>query len=130
MLTPSSVNSKADPRLWYSFNPASFELPGPASWGVGNRQNTLTYGPGVVTMDLSVTKEFKIRASKSLQFQFQAFNAFNHFNPGDPNTSLNLAFSESCMTGGGCTNSNANFGTITGPAVQARHAEASLRFVF
>jgi hypothetical protein len=128
--TPSSVNSTSDPRLWYPFNPASFTLPGPATEGIGSTPPTLTYGPGIVSFDLSLFKEVQITERKRLQFGIQAFNAFNHFNPGNPNTTLTFNFSQACMQGGGCVNTNASFGAITTAAIQARHAEASVRFSF
>ena len=34
-VTPTSVGSTADPRLWFPFNPASFALPGVNSYGIG-----------------------------------------------------------------------------------------------
>ncbi len=129
--TPASAGSKADPRLWYPFAASSFTLPGPASFGIGNTPPVLTYGPGVETVDLNIYKEMKLGSeARTLRFGLEAFNAFNHFNPSDPNTNLTLNFSQACMNGGGCTNTNANFGTITGAAIQARHAELSIRFSF
>jgi hypothetical protein len=131
--TPSSVGSKADPRLWYSFNPASFALPAANSLGVGNTPPTLTYGPGVETVDLTVYKDFKIGSERRvLTIKAEAFNALNHFNPGAPNTVLNLNF----------TSPNPNFGVILpsqvtsngvvygGAQVQARHMVLSVRFSF
>src|SRR5439155_20342332 len=130
--TPASVGSKADPRLWYGFNPASFALPPANSLGIGNTPPTLTYGPGVETMDLSVYKEFRIGERRSLQLKAEAFNALNHFNPGAPNTVPNLNF----------TAANPNFGRILptqvtssgviygGAQVQARHMVLSVRFTF
>ena len=41
--------ASADPRLWYPFNPSSFVLPSATSFGIGNAQPTMTYGPGVRT---------------------------------------------------------------------------------
>jgi hypothetical protein len=129
--TPSSVGSTADPRLWYPFSPSNFILPGPASLGIGNTPPTLTYGPGVETFDLSLYKDVRLgKESRVLELKIETFNTFNHFNPGNPNTSLTLNFSQACMAGGGCTNTNANFGAITSAAVQARHAMASVRFRF
>jgi hypothetical protein len=129
--TPSSVGSTADPRLWYPFNNSSFILPAANSWGVGNTPPTLTYGPGIESVDLSLTKEVRMKnEQRVLTFRVEAFNAFNHFNPSNPNSSLSLNFSPSCLAGGGCVNTNANFGTITGAQLQARHAALSVRFRF
>ncbi|MBO0720771.1 MAG: hypothetical protein J2P41_08110, partial [Blastocatellia bacterium] len=114
-----------DPRLWYPFAASSFVLPPADSLGIGNTPPTLLYGPGVQTVDLSLSKEFQLGKSETrvLQIKFEAFNAFNHFNPSNPSTTLNLDF----KTG---ANSNANFGTVTSAQVQARHAALSVRFRF
>ncbi len=121
--TPASVGSTASPSLWYNFNPASFSLPPVNSLGIGNEQPTVTYGPGVENVDLSVFKQFHILEGKILEFRFQAFNALNHFNPSNPNTSLSLNFSNG-------QNTNSSFGTITSAALPARHGVMSVRFTF
>jgi hypothetical protein len=117
-------SATADPRLQFPFNKASFGLPGPTSLGIGNTQPTLTYGPGVFNVDLSLSKEFKLASEKrTLEFRAEAFNAFNHFNPGNPNSSLTLNFA----TG---ANTNAAFGTITSAQVDSRKMVLSARFRF
>ncbi|HTX38535.1 MAG TPA: carboxypeptidase regulatory-like domain-containing protein [Bryobacteraceae bacterium] len=121
--TPASVGSTAPSGLWYNFNPASFSLPPVNSLGIGNEQPTVTYGPGVENVDLSVFKQFRILEGKILEFRFQAFNALNHFNPSNPNTSLSLNFSNG-------QNTNSSFGTITSAALPARHGVMSVRFTF
>jgi hypothetical protein len=122
--TPQSVGSTAPSNLWYNFNAASFSLPGVNSLGIGNTPPTLTYGPGVENVDLSLYKEWRIfRESNILMLKFEAFNSFNHFNPANPNSSLALNFSNG-------VNTNANFGTITGAALPARHGVVSVRFSF
>ena len=121
--TPSSVGSTAPANLWYNFNPASFVLPPVNSLGIGNTPPTLTYGPGVENVDLSLFKQFKVMEGKMLELRFQAFNALNHFNPNNPNTSLSLNFA----TG---ANTNSAFGTITSAALPARHGVVSVRFTF
>lgn len=134
--SPSSVGSTADPRLWYPFNAKTFALPPANSLGIGNTPPTLTYGPGVQTIDLSVYKDFKVGGEgRVLQIKAEAFNVLNHFNPGAPNTTLALNFA----TG---ANTNSQFGTISpssstvsgvqygGAQVQARHMVLSARFRF
>lgn len=134
--TPSSVGSTADPRLWWAFNPASFALPPATSLGIGNTPPTLTYGPGVASIDLSVYKEFHLGSEdRVLTIGAQAFNAFNHFNPGAPNNLLALDF----KTG---ANTNNAFGTIQpdqssvsgvlfgGAQVEARHMVLWAKFNF
>jgi Carboxypeptidase regulatory-like domain/TonB-dependent Receptor Plug Domain len=111
-------------RLIWPFAVSSFALPGVNSLGIGNAQPTMTYGPGVQNVDLSVHKEWHIVSERNvLQLRFQAFNAFNHFNPQNPNMSLTLNYA-------GGANTNANFGAITAASLPARHGVASVRFTF
>jgi hypothetical protein len=141
--TPSSVwtgaNSSlaiADPKLWYNFNPAAFTLPSATSFGIGNEQPTVTYGPGIVNFDLALQKDINLGSEahpKTLSFKFEAFNAFNHFNPNNPSTSLAIncnAVNGSCTAPGLKDYTNTTFGTITSAAIQARHAAATIRFRF
>jgi hypothetical protein len=122
--TPASVGSTAPANLWYNFNPASFSLPPVNSLGIGNTPPTLTYGPGVENVDLSLYKEFHVWGEgRILQIKFEAFNALNHFNPNNPSASLALNFA----TG---ANTNSAFGTITSAALPARHGVVSVRFTF
>jgi hypothetical protein len=133
--TPSSVGSNADPHLWYNFNPGSFALPPADSLGIGNTPPTLTYGPGVESLDITVYKEFSLGEHRNLSVGAQAYNAFNHFNPGAPNNLLALNFN----TG---VNTNNAFGTIQpsqstvngtvfgGAQIQARHMVLYARFTF
>ena len=122
-LPAGTAPPKGDSQLWYRFNAASFALPPGSTLGLGNTPPTLTYGPGFENIDLSVSKVFRIKESRSLEFRAEAFNALNHFNPSNPNTSLTLNFN----TG---ANTNANFGYITTAQNLARRVALSLRFRF
>jgi hypothetical protein len=133
-----------DPKLWYPFNTANFSLPLAGSLGVGNTPPTLTYGPGVAAMDLSLYKDFKLGSeTRILQIKIETFNTFNHFNPGNPSTLLtinyangqntNTAFGTIPATGLTATGGVAAAGTVPvigGAQVQARHAVLSVRFQF
>jgi hypothetical protein len=138
--SPKSVGSTADPRLWYTFNPASFKLPPANSLGIGNTPPTLTYGPGVASYDFTIYKDFKIGESKALQIKAEAFNVFNHFNPGAPNTLLNLNFATGANTNNlfgviaptqtSVTTAGTGAAVYGGAQVQARHMVLSARFTF
>ncbi len=121
--TPGQAGSTAPANLWYRFDAASFSLPPVNSLGIGNEQPTVTYGPGVENVDLTVYKQFRILEGKLLEFRFEAYNALNHFNPSNPNTSLSLNYSNGA-------NTNSSFGTITSAALPARHGVMSVRFTF
>jgi len=117
-------SATADTRLQFPFDPASFSLPPAGSLGIGNTPPTLTYGPRVFNVDMSLAKSFNLGSEKrTLELRAETFNTCNHFNPSNPNTSLSLNFA----TG---ANTNAAFGTITGAQVDARHMVLSARFRF
>jgi hypothetical protein len=48
-------------------------------------------GPGSVTFDASISKNFKLTESWKVQLRGEFFNAMNHVNPSDPNTNLSAA---------------------------------------
>ena len=48
-------------------------------------------GPGSVTFDVGISKNFKLTESWKLQLRGEFFNAMNHVNPGNPNTNLSAA---------------------------------------
>ncbi len=112
-----------DQRLYYPLNAASFSLPPIDSLGFGNTPPTLTYGPGMENLDLSLSKNFKVAERKTLEFRAEAFNTFNHFNPSNPNAGLTFNFGTGVQT-------NANFGQITGAQHVARRMAMSLKFRF
>jgi hypothetical protein len=127
----------ADSRLWYPFNPASFVLPSATSFGIGNAQPTMTYGPGVMNYDFALQKDLTLSIREhptTLSFKVEAFNVFNHFNPGNPATALAI----NCAASGGvCSNptslsayTSTTFGTVTSASVQARHASMTMRIRF
>jgi hypothetical protein len=127
-----------DPRLQVPLNAANFTLPGINSLGIGNTPPTLFYGPGVINLDFSLAKSFKIAESKSLEMRVETFNTLNHFNPNNPNTGLtynvagaidaNQRIDMTKVTQAQQT--SANFGTVTGAQVGSRRTVLSLRFKF
>jgi len=46
-------------------------------------------GPGLINLDLGLTRRFQIVESQSLEFRVEAFNAPNHVNPLNPSAALN-----------------------------------------
>ncbi|HCC56628.1 MAG TPA: hypothetical protein DEQ47_05095, partial [Solibacterales bacterium] len=132
----NSALSKADPKLWYNFNPAAFTLPPVNSFGIGNEQPTITYGPGIMNFDMAMEKSINVGTEahpRTLSFRFEAYNVFNHFNPGNPNTTLNIncnAVNGTCTAPALKDYTSTTFGTITSAAIQARHAAATIRFRF
>jgi hypothetical protein len=126
------VKPTEDPKLQWNINPANFTLPPTNSLGIGNTPPTLFYGPGVINMDLSLAKSFRLAEGKTLEFRAETFNTLNHFNPNNPNTTLTYTVGSNATPSSFTTTgqTNANFGVITGAAIQARRSVMSLRFKF
>ena len=121
----SALPANAPRGLYYPLNAANFSLPGPRSLGIGNTPPTLFLGPGFANFDFSLMKDVRLGTDgkRTLEFRAEAYNVLNHFNPGNPNTSLSLNYSNGA-------NTNANFGSITTAVGQARHMSLAVKFRF
>ena len=64
------------------FNPAAFGLASPGQFG--NAGRNILQGPGLVDLDMSLFKEFRITESKHLEFRGEFFNLPNHPNFANP----------------------------------------------
>ena len=110
---------------YYPLNAANFHLPAANSLGIGNTPPVLFLGPGMANFDFTMFKDIRLGndGKRLLELRAEAYNVFNHFNPANPNTSLTLNYSNGA-------NTNANFGTITGALLQARHMALGVKFRF
>jgi len=70
------------PNQW--FNPAAFLAPPAASGFYGNLGRDTLLGPGLVTWDMSLLKDTRIRERATLQFRAEFFNLLNHANFNTP----------------------------------------------
>jgi len=70
-------------------------------------------GPGTWQWDLGLSRIFKIRESKQMEFRAEAFNVTNSFRPTDPNLSLDGTF----------------FGQIRG-SLDPRIMQFALKYIF
>jgi hypothetical protein len=66
------------------FNPQAFTLPTPGTFGNVSRGSIR--GPGLVNVDTSLFKRFRISERLNLQLRAEAFNIFNHSNFFYPNS--------------------------------------------
>jgi hypothetical protein len=107
---PNLPTSQRTAARW--FDTSMFVLPAPYTFGNLGR-NTLQ-GPGLLSWDFSMTKEFATREKQYLEFRFESFNFANH-----PNFSLPSASFPS-----------AALGTITGTATKMREIQFALKYVF
>jgi hypothetical protein len=94
------------------FNKAALALPTPYNFGNLGR-NTLA-GPGLLSWDFSMTKEFARKEGQYLEVRFEAFNFANHPNLSLPSSSF----------------PSAALGTITGTATHMREIQFALKYVF
>jgi outer membrane receptor protein involved in Fe transport len=106
------------PQMW--FNTAAFAqnkvVTGAATDGSSARN--LLYGPGYKTVDLAISRNFKLSERFNLTFRGDASNAFNHPNLGLPGSAVPAAGSTS-----------ASFGVITS-ANAMRRLQFGLRLTF
>jgi hypothetical protein len=98
------------PEQW--FNPLAFSAPAAYTFGNVGR-NTVT-GPGMVTLDLAIRRNFAISETSRFEVRMEAFNALNKVNLGTPNRFVNTA----------------QFGTITAAAAPGRQIQLSARLSF
>jgi hypothetical protein len=84
----------------------------PANGEYGNASLNIR-GPGVITINMGLTRSFPITEGHTLQFRAEAFNLPNHVNPNNPVTALN----------------NTNFGKILS-AKDPRIIQLALKYVF
>jgi hypothetical protein len=90
-------------------NPAAFALP--ATGTVGNMGAGNILGPGMWQFDAALSRTFRIKENRRLEFRAEAFNLTNSFRPGCSTCGADAL----TMASGVVTNFNApNFGQITG----------------
>ena len=82
----------------------------------GNLGRNTIQGPGLVRLDMGLTRTFRVRENHSVEFRAEAFNLPNHVIPADPNVSLN----------------SGNFGKILNyrAAYSPRVMQLALKYVF
>ncbi len=100
------------------FDPSAFSLPAAGFYGDLGR-NTLI-GPGMVNVDVSVNKLFRLTERSSLQFRTEMFNALNHPNFAIP--SQRTVFSSTGPVG--------SAGLITSTLTSSRQLQLGLKLMF
>jgi hypothetical protein len=96
------------------FNPAAFVFP--AQYTIGNGGRNTLIGPGTVSTDLSLQRNFRLPIGEAgrLEFRGEAFNLFNTPQLGTPGAALG----------------NPGFGVIGGTARPNRQMQLGLRLLF
>src|SRR5262249_29672784 len=111
-ISPNLANPT--PNLW--FNPAGFTnrydfTPGVGPYRVGNSGRNNVIGPGIVKMDASVAKLFRITEKSNLEFRAEFFNLANHPIFGQP----------------GATVGSPTIGVISGTRLDSRQIQFGLK---
>ena len=101
------------------FDPAMFALQ-PEGF-LGNSGRNLLIGPGLVTVDLSISRTIPVRESVDLQFRTEFFNLFNRVNFGLP---AFLMFTNTSGRPSGST------GRISNTSTSSRQMQFALKLVF
>ena len=97
---------------WFDTSAFTF----PAQYVLGNAGRNILTGPGTVSTDLGLQRNFRlpINETSRLEFRAEAFNLFNTPQFGQP----------------GATLGNANFGLITETARPNRQLQFGLKILF
>ena len=99
------------------FDPNAFVLPTAGTYG--NLGRGVYTGPGLVSVDFSLTKNTRIMEKASLQFRAEVFNSMNHTNLGTPNAIVFAA---------GVASPSA--GLISSTTTTARQVQFGLKLIF
>jgi hypothetical protein len=108
-----------NPDKWgYMFNPRAFQFIPDSGFKV--RTNPKSYpgvqGPGYKSLDLTVSKFFRLTERVQLEFRMEAYNATNTFSGANPSTDVTAA----------------TFGRVTAmrAGTQGRELQYNMRFHF
>jgi hypothetical protein len=110
--TPS--HDCGDSHLTGCISSAAYALPPAGMYTYGNEGRNLLHGPGLVSADYSLFKNFPIKERLKLQFRAEFFNIFNHPNFNNP----------SAVFGAG------SFGYITSTSTENRDIQFGLKLAF
>ena len=82
---PSALSGDQSRLNW--FNKAAFVANSPGVWGSATRG--MIRGPMYMNVDMSLTRSFKMGATRRLEVRAEAFNVFNRFQLGNPVVNFN-----------------------------------------
>jgi hypothetical protein len=87
------------PQNWY--NVAAFSAVPTNSYLFGTSGRNVLDGPGLLTLNLSFSRNFAVREKGRLQFRWEAFNFVNRVNFGQPVVTVNTPNAATITTAGG-----------------------------
>jgi hypothetical protein len=108
------------------FDPSAFFV-APAGTP-GNASRNLLLGPGLQTVDLTLSKQFRVREDMNIQFRGEFYNLFNHTNFDLPSPTVFNSIAIDPRTG--TTAINPSAGRITQTATPARQVQMALKLTF
>ncbi|MDX1979580.1 MAG: TonB-dependent receptor [Bryobacteraceae bacterium] len=104
------ARGERSPDRW--FDRTAFAVPAPFTFG--NSAANVLYGPGLVNLDLTVARTFRLTEKVSLDFRSEFFNLFNDAHFSFPNAVVNTAIA----------------GTISETSSSARQIQFGMKLVF
>jgi len=104
------------------FDPTFFTLPAAGTLGTGVGRDSLR-APGLLNVDLAISKNVNLGKGPYLQLRAEVFNLFNRVNYGAPNSAIFVATAD----GGAAYNANAGQITSAGPP---RQVQLGMKVVF
>jgi hypothetical protein len=94
-------NLPGDQRTWSKwFNTGAFALAPFGRFGTSPRTDAVRL-PGIINIDMSVNKRFRIRENMNFEFRTEIFNLPNHFNPDPGSLDRNVRSATFGSIGGG-----------------------------
>ncbi len=107
------------PRSRY-LNPAAFALP--ALGTLGNMERNSVTGPSTWSLDVALSRIFRVGTSHRLEFRTEAFNLTNSFRPGNPDFNSTATVPNNVLI-------NPTFGEIR-TALPPRILQFALKYLF
>jgi hypothetical protein len=98
------------PERW--FDRTAFAVPAPFTFG--NSAANVLYGPGLVNLDLTIARTFRLSEKLSVDFRGEFFNLLNDAHFSFPNATVNIA----------------NGGTISETSSSARQIQFGMKLIF
>lgn len=117
ILPNNVIPANQTPQQW--FNPAAFAMQPVGTFG--NLGRNAVYGPGLINLDVAMSRQFVIKESAKLELRADFFNIVNHGNGTNPNNAITSSLTTSITS--------STFGQITafGPP---RIIQMALKFYF
>lgn len=112
-ISPQLAQGSQDPSHWFNLGAFVNRVPG-AGFRFGTAGRNTIIGPGIVDMDFSATKDFRVTERQRVQFRAEFFNIPNHPIFGQPGASVG----------------SSTYGVITSTQIDSRQLQFGLKYSF